>query len=491
MSVANLKGARRPTGMQITSDMHTLRVVLALAPLALSFLRDFRRWIFWGTGVTRTPEFHIARARRLVTTVARLGPSFVKIAQVFASRADLVPEPYLSELGTLVDQVPALPFESVAKSIREAYGRDVDEIFESFERTPVAAASLAQVHRARFRGEIVAVKVLRPGVEARVIADVRAARWILQTLDRWWGHPHIKRELTVLAAFETRVREEVDLRLEAEYAAAIGENFRGNPRVKIPVVVPDMVRQRVLVMEFIDGTRVDRLDPARVDATAIAQTLVEVYVQMELVDGLFHADPHPGNIMVTADGRLVLLDFGAVVRVPLEMRRALVHTSIAAIRRDAGAVARGFHELGLLPKDVDPSEIEWITDLLITNAYARTTVKDRIDTLLANRVLKSLLNSPVALTEEAVYFARAAALIEGIGTKYDPYFQVVPIASPVILRMRSKILRSLGEQVRPNLQEVASVVGYALGRAVKWVREQVGDWWPGNGRTVQPETAGR
>ena len=176
---------------------------------------------------------------------------------------------------------------------------------------------------------------------------------------------------------------------------------------------------------------------------------------------------------------------------PLEMRRALVHTSIAAIRRDAGAVARGFHELGLLPKDVDPSEIEWITDLLITNAYARTTVKDRIDTLLANRVLKSLLNSPVALTEEAVYFARAAALIEGIGTKYDPYFQVVPIASPVILRMRSKILRSLGEQVRPNLQEVASVVGYALGRAVKWVREQVGDWWPGNGRTVQPETAGR
>lgn len=453
--------------------VHTLRVVFALGPLALSLLRDHRRWLFWGTGVGRSPEFHARRAKRLVDAISGLGPSFVKIAQVFASRSDLIPEPYLGRLGTLVDQVPFLPFETIERAIVESYGRGADELFDSFEREPVAAASLAQVHRARLRGETVAVKVLRPGVEAQVAADIHAARQILHFLDRWWGHPHIKSELIALAAFETRVREEVDFRLEAGYAMAIRENFAESDRVVIPRVYEDMTRQRVLVMEFMLGTRIDKLDPAVVDVKRVVQTLVELYIQMELIDGLFHADPHPGNLMLDAEGRIVLLDFGAVVRVPLSQRRALVHTSIAAIRRDAEGVARGFADMGLLAPDTDPRDIKWIADLLITNAYAKTTARERIDTLLADRVLKTLFDSPITLTEEAVYFARTAALIEGIGTRYDPYFQVVPIASPVVLRMRTKILRSLGENVQPNLQEVATVAGYALGRAARWMKDRV------------------
>lgn len=462
--------------------MHTLRVLLTLGPLALSFVRDYRRWLFWGGRIVRTPEFHKARANRLLHAVARLGPSFVKIAQVFASRADLIPEPYLGALGTLVDQVPALPAEVIERAIFEAYGKPVDQLFEDFERTPVAAASLAQVHRARIGTETVAVKVLRPGVEQRVAADIKAARRILLWLDRWWGHPHIKREITVLAAFESRVREELDFRLEAGYARAIRHNFAESKHVAIPRVYEQYTQQRVLVLEFMEGTRIDRIDPSKTDPTRVVQTLVELYIQMELVDGLFHADPHPGNILVAPDGRLVLLDFGAVVRVPLEMRRALVHTSIAAIRRDAEGVARGFADLGLLRKDTSPTEIRWIAELLITNAYGNTTAKDRIQELLATRVLATLLNSPVTLTEEAVYFARAAALIEGIGTRYDPYFQVVPVASPVVLRMRSRILRSLGETVRPNVQEIASVAGYAAGTVAKWVREQLGRWQKAEGR---------
>jgi predicted unusual protein kinase regulating ubiquinone biosynthesis (AarF/ABC1/UbiB family) len=457
--------------------VHTFRVVLALGPLALSLLRDHHRWLWWGRGVPRSPDFHARRARRLVETIVGLGPSFVKIAQVFASRSDLIPEPYLAELGTLVDQVPPLPFETVERAIVEAYGRPVDELFDRFEREPIAAASLAQVHRAVLRGETVAVKVLRPGVEAQVAADIKAARQILNVLDRWWGHPHIKRELTGLAAFETRVREEVDFRLEAAYATAIRANFDGNPHVVIPRVHPDMTRQRVLVMEFMKGTRIDRLDPATVDVRQVVQTLVELYIQMELVDGLFHADPHPGNMMLDAQGRIVLVDFGAVVRVPLKQRRALVHTSIAAIRRDSEGVARGFADLGLLPADADPRQIRWIAELLITNAYSRTTARERIDTLLADRVLKTLFDSPITLTEEAVYFARTAALIEGIGTRYDPYFQIVPVASPVVLRMRTKILTSLGETVQPNIQEIATVAGYAMGRAARWMKDKVSGTW--------------
>ncbi|MDA1081476.1 MAG: AarF/UbiB family protein [Gemmatimonadetes bacterium] len=454
--------------------MHTLRVLLALGPLALSFMRDQRRWLWWGAAVPRDPEFHQRRADRLLRTIVGLGPSFVKIAQLFATRADLIAEPYIGALGSLVDQVPALPYSVIEQAIQGAYGQNVDELFESFEREPVAAASLAQVHRAQFDGETVAVKVLRPGVEAHVAADVTAARRILLWLDRWWGHPHIKRELTALSAFEVRVREEVDFRQEAAYATAIRENFANNDRVIIPKVHSSMTRQRVMVMEFVEGTRLDRLDAAKVNAKHIVQTLVELYVQMELIDGLFHADPHPGNVMLAPDGRIVLVDFGAVVRVPMEMRRALVHTSMAAIRRDPDAVTQGFVDMGLVQPGTDLAEIRWISDFLIQSAYSRTTARERIDSMLADRVMKALFDSPLVLTEEAVYFGRAAALIEGIGTRYDPYFQIVPVASPVVLRMRSRILRSLGESVNPSVEEIATVAGYALGRAARWVTDFVG-----------------
>ncbi|HLA90675.1 MAG TPA: AarF/UbiB family protein, partial [Gemmatimonadaceae bacterium] len=244
--------------------MHTLRVLLALGPFALSFLRDRRRWIWWGAKLARTGEFHARRARGLVQTIVRLGPTFVKMAQVFASRADLIPEPYVGELGTLVDQVPPIPFDHVARTIHDAYGKSVDEVFERFEREPVAAASLAQVHRARVHREVVAVKVLRPHVERSVAADLRAARRIVRWVGRWWVHPSVKRVRATLDQFEARIAEEMDFRLEAEYATEIRANFAGNRKVIIPKIVHDLTRQRVLVLEFVEGTRIDRLDPARV-----------------------------------------------------------------------------------------------------------------------------------------------------------------------------------------------------------------------------------
>jgi predicted unusual protein kinase regulating ubiquinone biosynthesis (AarF/ABC1/UbiB family) len=453
--------------------VHTLRVVFALGPFALSFLRDHARWIWWGAPLKRSPEAHAARAQRLVATIIGLGPTFVKMAQVFAARADLIPEPYLSELGRLIDQMPPMPFETVARTVQASYGRDVTEVFETFDREPVAAASLGQVHRARYRGEVVAVKVLRPGVERAVTADLRAARRLLRWVERWWDHPHVRRVHVVLDEFEARIAEEMDFRLEAEHAAEIGANFAGNRSVLVPRVFHELTRQRVLVLEFVEGTRIDRLDATRVNVAAIVGTLVELYVQMMLVDGLFHADPHPGNLMVAADGRIILVDFGMVVRVPLETRRWLTRTAIAAIRRDADAVAAGFEALGLILPGTEPETVRWLAELLITSAYSRTTTRERIDSLLANRVMKTLFDFPIVLPQHLVYFGRTAALIEGVGTRYDPYFQAIPIASPVILRMRSRILRSLGEPAAPSVAEIATVTGHALGKLARWAVDTV------------------
>lgn len=462
--------------------MHTIRVLWALGPYAVSFLRDRRRWILWGAPMPRTPEIHARRARRLVEAIIHLGPTFVKMAQVFAARADLIPEPYLSELGKLIDQVPPLEFETVASIIAESYHGNgpeakglvrVDEVFESFEREPVAAASLGQVHRARYKGQVVAVKVLRPGVEEAVKRDLFAARRIVSMVQRYWQHPSLIRIRVVLDEFELRIAEEMDFRLEAEHGMEIGSNFAGNPDVVVPKVIHELTRQRVLVMEFIEGTRIDRLDAERVNVPRIVATLVELYVQMMLVDGLFHADPHPGNLMVTGDGRIVLLDFGMVVRVPLETRRSLMRTSIAAIKRDPDAVAAGFVALGLIIPGTPDATVRWLAELLIANAYSRTTTKERIDALLADRVMKTLFDFPIVLPQHLVYFGRTAALIEGVGTRYDPYFQAIPVASPVILRMRSRILRSLGEPATPSVAEVATVAGYAIGKAARWIVDHI------------------
>jgi predicted unusual protein kinase regulating ubiquinone biosynthesis (AarF/ABC1/UbiB family) len=159
------------------------------------------------------------------------------------------------------------------------------------------------------------------------------------------------------------------------------------------------------------------------------------------------------------------------VRVPLETRRALMRTSIAAIRRDPDAVAQGFNDLGLVMPGTEPATVRWLAELLIANAYSRTTTRERIDALLAERVMKTLFDFPIVLPQHLVYFGRTAALIEGIGTRYDPYFQAIPIASPVILRMRSRILRSLGEPATPSVTEIATVAGYALGRLARWVKD--------------------
>ena len=422
----------------------------------------------------RTPEFHARRAKALVATIVRLGQTFVKMAQVFASRADLIPEPYLSELGTLIDAVPPMPWHDVERTIHESYGRDVDAVFENFVRVPVAAASLGQVHEARHNGRRVAVKVLRPHVERNVAADLHAARRIHGWVARWWNHPHVTRVRVVLDEFELRIGEEMDFRLEAEYATEIGRNFAGNPHVIVPGVVHELVRQRVLVLDFVDGLRIDRLDPARVDVKAVVATLVELYVQMMLVDGLFHADPHPGNLMLAADGRIVLVDFGMTVRVPLETRRALLHTSIAAIRKDPIAVAKGFDELGVILPGTSEETVAWLAELLIKNAYSKTTARERIDTLLADRVMKTLFDFPIVMPQHLVYFGRTAALIEGIGTRYDPYFQAIPIASPVIMRMRTRILRSLGERVEPRIEDLATAAGYTAGKLARWVKERIG-----------------
>jgi predicted unusual protein kinase regulating ubiquinone biosynthesis (AarF/ABC1/UbiB family) len=284
----------------------------------------------------------------------------------------------------------------------------------------------------------------------------------------------------VVDEFSLRIGEEMDFRQEASNAEEIRANFRGNPRVRVPRIVGEMVRQRVLVMEYMEGTRIDALAPlvaaGRIDSTRLVQHIVELYMQMMLIDGLFHADPHPGNLLAASDGTLVLLDFGMVVRVPRETRWELVRTVFAAIKRDVEGTVDGLYALGIIAPGAERERILALARVLMEIAYSRAPMTERVE-LVADQVMSTLYDWPVELPSDMVYFARTAALIEGIGVRYDARFNAILVASPVALRMRSRIVASLrdpsGRTAVPSLDwatTVGAVAGHVAGVIARGAR---------------------
>ena len=458
--------------------MRLLVILYRLLPLAIAFRRDFRRWVVAGGPTPRTAADHQRRAERLVAVLAELGPTFVKMAQLFAGRADLLSPVYARALTTLTDQVPMVPVEEIERILVHEYGTRPEALFERFDRLPLAAASLGQVHRARLDGEEVVVKVLRPGVEALVEADVAASMRIVRLVERWWPNPHVVGTRIVIEEFARRVAEEMDFRREAAHAVAIRANFAGSPHVHIPRVIEPMVRQRALVLEYCAGRRVDRLDDwvreGRIQPERLVRDVMELYATMMLVHGLFHADPHPGNMHVAPDGRIILLDFGMVVRVPIELRRQLVAAIFAAIRRDPNALADSFHALGLVATGADPEVIRRLAATLLGVAWQRNTTRERVE-LLADEVLSELFDWPIVLPSNLVYFARTAALIEGLGTHYDAHFNALAFASPIALSLRARIMASLYPDGRAPEVDPARVIGAAIGAVARILRRTAQD----------------
>lgn len=453
----------------------TVRLLRLTVPLLASFVRDQRRWLVAGGPVERNAGFHARRAARLTSVVAQLGPTFVKLSQLFAGRRDLIPSPYVDAISTLTDQVPAIPWSEVVTALTTSYGRPPSAVFDTIDPVPLAAASLGQVHRATLAGREVVVKVLRPGVEQMVEADLKLARQLLRRFGHHLPRVHGQGLAAVLDEFERRVADEMDFRTEARYAKAVRANFAKVSSVRVPEVIEGYTRQRALVLEYMEGTRIDRLDDAvtsgRLAPERILGIVIELYVRMMLVDGLFHADPHPGNLLVDDAGRVVLLDFGMVVEVDPGTRRALVQTVFAAITDDRRGLVEGFYAMGIVEPGAPRAVIEALADELLVTAHDQTTVQERLDRMsrLADDVVGHLYNFPVRLPSDLVYFARTAALIEGLGTRYDPRFNPVSFATPIALRFRGPILRSLGEGfVLPDT--VPGAIGALAGHAAAWTR---------------------
>jgi len=452
----------------------SLAVLSRLAPFVVAFLRDRKRWIVVGRPAARSAEHHDRRATRLAGAVAALGPTFIKLAQLLSARADILPEPYLSRVSTLQDQVPADPVDDIIRVLESELGRPVDEVFEHFEREPIAAASLGQVHRARVRNRDVVVKVLRPGVDEVVALDLDISFRVLFWLNILFPNHHVRALTNVVREFSHKVREEMDFRLEAEHMRRFQRTFRGERRVRTPEVFDDLVTRRVLVMEYCRGTKIDRLHPlfasGRVTFKEVMEGLTGMYLRMMMVDGFLHADPHPGNILVQDDGTILLLDWGMVVEVPRWTRETILNVALAVGREDLEGIINGMYQLGMISPEVSRGEVrEAATEILRVLGKARGTNRQHIQELV-QQIFDTFYTWPLILPQELVYFFRATVLLEGIGFRYEPHFDGLQFVRGVIRQYRGDIARATGREpvaVARGLMEEAHV-------AVRSMRDLIG-----------------
>ncbi|MDT8339975.1 MAG: AarF/UbiB family protein [Longimicrobiales bacterium] len=426
------------------------RVVAHLLPLVVAFLRDRRRWIVVGRPAPRTPEHHARRARRLAASLGKLGPTFIKLAQLLSARADIFPEPYLSEIRTLQDQVEPDDPQDIIRVVEAELGRPVAQVFQEFRREPLAAASLGQVHTARVDGREVVVKVLRPGVEETVALDLDISFRLLFWLNILFPNHHIRALTGVVREFSAKVREEMDFRRESENMRRFRAGFSGDRSVRIPEVLDDFTRRRVLVMERLAGTKVDQLrehfESGRLSFQATMESLTGLYLRMMMVDGFLHADPHPGNILVQDDGTLVLLDWGMVVEVPRWTRESILNVALAVSREDLDGIISGMYKLGMISPEVSRGEIrEAALEIMRIVERAQTTSQERIQELV-QELFDTFYTWPLILPQELVYFFRAGALLEGIGFRYDPSFNGLHFVRGVIRRFQGDILRTTGKE---------------------------------------------
>ena len=462
-------------------SLRSISVLYRLTPFVVAFLRDRRRFILLGRPPFRSPEHHERRARRLTKVLGGLGPTFIKLAQLFSSRADILPEPYLTHIGTLQDQVPPDPWESVAGVLESELGGPVEEVFDEFEKEPLAAASLGQVYRARFRGEEVAVKVLRPGVEEAVALDLEISFRVLFWLNVLFRNHHVRALTNLVREFSVRVREEMDFRHEAENMEVFRRFFPDEGRVRVPRVWEEQTRRRVLVMEFCSGTKInqlqDRFDSGELDFTDLMETLTGLYLRTMMVDGFLHADPHPGNLLVQDDGRIVLLDWGMMLRVPKWTRESILNLSLAVEKENLDGAINGMYQLGMISPEVSRGEIhEAAVEIMRIIDRARGSSRERIQEIV-EKIFDTFYTFPLLLPQELVYFFRTSVLLEGIGYRYDSSFDGLGLVRRVIGEFRSDIQRTTGRDsvtlARDLLTEAQSTLGSIRDLLLRAQREEL------------------
>ena len=380
-------------------------------------------------------------AERLRMALETLGPIFVKFGQVLSTRRDLLPSDIADELARLQDQVPPFPAEQVIAILERVYGKPVDQVFDEFEREPVASASVAQVHLAKLPdGTEVAVKVLRPGI-AQVIANdlalIDAGATLVELL---WSDGKRLKPHEVVAEFAKHLEVELDLMREAANASQLRRNFEHSPLLLVPEIHWDYCSTGVMVMQRMRGTPVSHVDALRaqgVDIPKLARAGVEIFFTQVFRDGFFHADMHPGNIFVSPEGRYIALDFGIMGTLTETDQSYLAQNFIAFFRRDYRRVAETHIESGWAPKDTPVDEFEAAIRTVCEPIFNKPLKEISFGKVLL-RLFQTSRRFNIEVQPQLVMLQKTLLNIEGMGRDLDPDLDLWVTAKPFLERWMSE-----------------------------------------------------
>ncbi len=381
------------------------------------------RWLGRKRRRTRTPETRAQkRAEKLRHACEELGPSYIKLGQLLSTRPDLLTKPFIDELSRLQDQVEPLPFSAVCEVAEEDLGGPLSEIFEDFDKNPVASASLAQVYRARLRegvsehgGVEVAVKVLKPGVRELVETDTEILTEVADRLSRSaLGKRYDFKALS--AQLEATLLAELDLRQEGANARRLGKSLEEFPELRVPLVIEELTDEHLLVEEYIHGERLSETDERRPET---AEALWRAYLKQVLVDGAFHCDPHPGNFLMDGQGRLVILDHGMFAFMSRENQLRLMALMIMLVEGDGDRAAQACVELGIPGKDFRENRFRSDVGVLVAR-FEGATLREIPFGELVRQVFAVCFRHDIQIAPEMALLAKTLFNLEPICRLLDP-----------------------------------------------------------------------
>ncbi|WP_424017462.1 ABC1 kinase family protein [Halorientalis pallida] len=449
-----------------------LVVVRQFLPLVLAYARDRRRFLLFGRGREVDPETQVDRAEELLDTLVALGPTFIKVGQILSTRPDVLPGPYIVVLQRLQDRVPPAAWDEIEPIVEAELG-PVDEAFDTFDTEPISGASLGQVYTARLDGQRVAVKVLRPNIRRRVAADLRVIETLTPLLIRG-AEPGQAFTLENLAdEFSTTIREEMDYVHEARMLRTVRANFADDDRVRVPEPIDSHSGPRVLTMEYVEGTKitdVERLDAMGIDRQALVERLFRAYIEMVLEQGVFHADPHPGNLAVQGDGTIVFYDFGITGTVDERLQEQIFDFYVSVARDDVDGIIDSFVAMGALDPTADRRLLREMFEIVIESFRGKDIDQYRVQQLVAD-FQAELYEFPLRLPQDLALIVRITTVLEGVCRTLDPDFDLIELVTEYVRsegyasQGARELLDRAGDELRATT-EALLVTGPKLERAL-------------------------
>lgn len=400
---------------------------------------------------------------RLRLSLEELGPTFIKLGQILSTRSDIFPPDVIAELEKLQDAAPPIPFENVKSVIESEFDDKLENIFKEFNETPLAAASIAQVHLARLNsGKKVVVKVQRPGIERSIDLDLRILEDLAYFVDHHTKYGRLYDFTKMVQEFKNILKNELDFRCEGKNAEVFKKNFSKDRGVKVPNISWIHTTRRVLTMEYIDGIRLNdftALDNAGLDRKLIARNLAESMLKQILRDGFFHGDPHPGNIMVLPDSTIVFLDLGMVGKLNEERKIQFLKMLMGIVFKNSRLITQAIIDLDAMRHCVNIRKLEKEIDILRDKYITMPLNEIKVGEVL-NEIFHLAFSYNIMIPREFTMLAKSLVTLEGVVGKLDPELSVIEVAEPIARKLMYKIFspEKLGKEFLSEVVDYGNLI---------------------------------